>query len=386
MSITDEHNMDVISFFLKEKHKIELLLINSNNTYQDILHSKNIISIINPIKYLLSPQYTSAIYGIIDYQFDNNIDNLLNSNQILNNTDIVKQLFENNKLTDFWKQNNYGFLRLYQKNEKEIVDMKTIYFMPNINFNFINNFNTVVPINYDSLSESTIISYIYNININVSPYSFILNNIITKKQIEEYNKDNIEIIIYNYEMLLNSNQTTLLNVQTIELLRDFSHIYKYKQLNIIDNVINDYVPYQQIYDYNFTAIFLNKNKFIYGKYDEELIINNYGYSLEHIVNELKSTISIHANMLSAITNIIELLLIIYIDIYDKKDIIEIPIEFKHLLTSNNIINGMTDKLIIRQLTINMDDNEYIQHCILNLLESKTIMTIFTILTKIKIEK
>lgn len=274
----------------------------------------------------------------------------------------------------------------YLLQEKQKID--------NILLNLNEPYELLILKTIDNINESNFI------NINMKLFEQINENEIQKTQllcatqlvnmmaINLTNPSELSTYILNYNALLKKYENDL-SKEMINHLKDFSYIYKLKQL-MNPQILDNYINYEDIFTYDFSQIISaeqNKTKkIIYDKIDETYIDDNYGLSLDEIMNCIKIKFDIKDEYIKVIKKIVKMLLTAYVGIYDNENKIKIDKEFKDLMNVNDLFKNLSsDKLIIRQLKLNFNNNDitYIQNFLVNLLTIKSLEKILIILKKIE---
>ena len=305
-----------IDFLLKNKHMIELLLLNNSKIYDDCLkqHSvfdnKILMVEYNDINDILCDEnYEPGIYGFLNYQLDLKYDKMLIKNYEFNNKPgIVKKILDSTKmnfLEDAIAQ-NYGLIEMYEKQEDGIiVELKKYHLLKNTEINSINdtNYDKIV---IKMIPNDFIVTQIYKFDSKIT-----LLSIMTKNEYVIESNDN-ELFI-KYDKLV--KQLCIDNKKMINYMTNFDNIYK---LNRINNGINEsnYLNLNDVLEFDFSDIINNfkSNKSSNVKEYTELIEKYYGLTLDDLFEEILNKYSIIDKTRPAIKLILEIVLRLYIDI------------------------------------------------------------------------
>ena len=337
---------------LKEKHQIEVLLLerNDNISFNGLLQkpsfNKQIMVDIDDVKDIISgDDWSDGVYGFLNYQLDLNYNKLLERGYTLNKKSI--------NLEDAIRQ-NYGVLELFIKTNHDIKNVNKYHLIKDGNINIINNTNYKI-INVDELEDDFIITKIYKIE----PKKIIHITNMTKNEYIIEDDTNKQFIDYHNKMVgLYGN-----NKKMLDYVFNFDSIYKLK--NIIKMDINIYNP-DDIMDFNFKNIICNvkiSNRYSVNEYND-LINKFYGQNYDDIFQTIIKTYKINNNIKDAFKIVLEILMRLYIDHFaygtsyclNKNLITYIPLEDDPYLQSKEtmvrryckkiLLSGKIDDIII----------------------------------------
>jgi len=305
-----------IKFLLKNKHTIELLLLNNGKFYDDCLKQQSVFdnkclmveySDVNDI--LCDDSYEPGIYGFLNYQLDLKYDKMLSKNYEFNNkTGIVK------KLLDKYRQNflenaiiqNYGLIEMYEKLEdNNIVELKKYHLLKNTEINSINEteYDKIV---INMLPNDFIVTQIYKFDSKIS-----LLTIMTKNDYIIESNDNEQFI--KYDKLV--RQLCADNKKMINYMTNFDNIYRLYRIN---NGISEsnYYNLNDVLDFNFSNVMNNfKSSNIYDVEEYQALIEKYfGLTLDDLFDEIMEKYNLMDKTKPAIKLILEIVLRLYIDI------------------------------------------------------------------------
>ena len=305
-----------IEFLLKNKHTIELLLLNNGKFYDDCLKQQSVFdnkclmveySDVNDI--LCDDSYEPGIYGFLNYQLDLKYDKMLSKNYEFNNkTGIVKKLLDKDRqnfLEDAIIQ-NYGLIEMYEKLEdNNIVELKKYHLLKNTEINSINEteYDKIV---IKMLPNDFIVTQIYKFDSKIS-----LLTIMTKNDYIIESNDNEQFI--KYDKLV--RQLCADNKKMINYMTNFDNIYRLYRIN---NGISEsnYYNLNDVLDFDFSNVMNNfKSSNIYDVEEYQALIEKYfGLTLDDLFDEIMEKYNLMDKTKPAIKLILEIVLRLYIDI------------------------------------------------------------------------
>lgn len=303
-------------FLLKNKHTIELLLLNNGKFYDDclkyqsIFDNKTLMVEYNDVNDILCDEsYESGTYGFLNYQLDLKYDKMLTKNYEFNNKPgIVKKTLDTSKLNfleDAITQ-NYGIIEMYEKQDDgTIIELKKYHLLKNTEINSINK-SSYDKITIKMLQNDFIITQIYKFDAKIS-----LLTIMTKNDYVIESNENDPFVKYD-KMI---KQLCGNNKKMINYMSNFDNIYR---LNRINNTINEnnYFNLNDVLDHDFSTVINNiKTTNTYGLEEYDALIEKYfGLTLDDLFDEILDKYNIMNKTKPAVKLILEIMVRLYIDV------------------------------------------------------------------------
>ena len=351
-------------------------IYNLNNLLNNNSYNKNFLFDDNIIYYLLK-NYNDGIYGILNYQIemiDKKIEFkpiIFNNYTIRNKNKNLNKLInvDNNSLSDYAINENYGILTIYQKDDNDIINLNQIYILPNGSITYINEMEN----NYiNNLDEFDIITKIYNFNDNKIKC---IETIDYDRLDKKINKENNIFYIKNLIDLYKMNEINKNEIDKLIELTQYNKDTKNKIIcmNYEDNIIkeicdpsNQYIDYLKIFDLinDFEIInpIIDKNNNEYNK----LWLIYYGNELEDLITKYLNNFDLKdldTRVIKHISNIIEILLSYNLFINKKINQFSIPKRLydiypqKDKYTTNfSIFKQLSKQLYKSKYYLYLDDN------------------------------
>ena len=378
------------NILLKQIGYLNIKNINELNDLINILQEKNIIQEIN----LSSNQNKKQIYYLFQQlKFLNEIyNNYIKDNEIFSYCFKDKYLFFNYLIEKLDTNNNLNkiiyntyfqkeiYLKLLEYNLFNNIEKNLIFLIPNQNnIDYINNFQSIPKYcelkNYfnkindkDLIQENWLNLYIYFENKED------LFNKLQHLQIENYDKINSLLNLYNINKKINNNLTIYNFFKNKNIQNNFYSLYNFDSYSNFTNIIKDIIKFskkKEIINIEFLPIkileilLIKKSKYEFISFTIDKIFDSNLYDRISFVNFIiKILFEFYCENYSSsiqLSKIIGHLSKIFPDIINLSDKINNSLKFIQIL-ENNQITLTLNELIISE---NNNDNSVIMQCLIN---------------------